>query len=150
MSVHRLIILILFLVCCSCQNESNADGNDESFKGQIDNVDIFRNVIEACNVKNPLTDLPWLKEMVDGVEKDVEAGYKHHARIYQCAYKNGIGFLLEVCVDCPDAGYSFRNCEGVVLCGGGGITGEDNCPEFDIDFENKELIWELKKIAIKN
>ena len=94
--------------------------------------------------ENPLTDLPWLKGIVDEFEKDAEAmGYNSHARIYQCAYRDGIGFLLEMCVDCPDAGYSFRSCEGVVLCGGGGHSGEDNCSEFDIDIENKKLIWEI-------
>ena len=101
------------------------------------------NLIETCNVENPLTDLPWLKELIDGFEKDAEAGYKHHVRIYQCTYKDGIGFLLEPCVGCPDAGYSFRNCEGVTLCGEGGLLGGDNCSEFNIDFENKKLIWEI-------
>ena len=100
----------------------------------------------ACNVDNPLTDLPWLKEIVDGFEYDaVTWGYNPHARIYQCAYKDGIGFLLEMCVGCPDAGYSFRNCEGIVLCGDGRHSGEDNCSELNIDFENRKLIWEMEK-----
>ena len=100
---------------------------------------------KVCNVENPLTDLLWLKEIIDGIKKNVETGYIQHARIYQCIYKDGIGFLLEPCVGCPDAGYSFRNCEGVVLCGGGGEAGTDNCSEFSIDFENKILIWEMTK-----
>ena len=100
----------------------------------------------ACNMDNPLTDLPWLKAIVDGFEYDaVTLGYNPHARIYQCAYTDGVGFLLEMCVGCPDAGYSFRNCEGVVLCGGGGLSGEDNCSKLNIDFENKNLIWEFFK-----
>ncbi len=97
----------------------------------------------VCNVDNPLTDLPWLKEILDGIEKNAESGHKQHARIYQCTYRDGTGFLLEMCVDCPDAGYSFRNCEGLILCGGGGIDGKDNCSEFSIDFENKKLILEI-------
>ena len=141
MKKSKLLLLIFLVVCWSCKSETDAGENEENPKGGIDNVDEI-NVIEACNVDNPLTDLPWLKEMVDGVEKDIEAGYKRHARIYLCTYKDGTGFLLEMCVACPDAGYSFVNCEGVVLCGGGGITGIDNCPEFNIDYENKELLWE--------
>ena len=98
----------------------------------------------SCNVDNPLTDLPWLKEIVDGFEYDAATfEYNPHARIYQCSYKGGIGFLLEMCVECPDAGYSFRDCEGVVLCSGGGFSGEDNCSELNIDSENKKLIWEI-------
>jgi len=106
---------------------------------------------KTCNVENSLTDLSWLKEVVDGFESDAVAlGYNPHARIYQCSYKDGIGFLLEMCVDCPDAGYSFRSCEGVVLCGGGGHSGEDNCSGFNIDLENKKLIWEFLKNDIMN
>jgi len=96
----------------------------------------------VCGVENPLTDLPWLKDLIDGFEKDAEAGYKNHVRIYQCTYKDGIGFLLEPCVGCPDAGYIFQNCEGVTLCSGGGFLGGYNCPELNIDFVNKILIWE--------
>jgi len=98
--------------------------------------------ITGCNVDNPLTDLPWLKEIIDGLEKDSESGYKHHARIYQCYYKDGIGFLLELCVGCPDFGYWLKNCEGESLCVIGGIAG-DTCSEFDIDFENVILLWEI-------
>ena len=98
---------------------------------------------KTCNVDNPLTDLLWLKEIVNNAEENTEGGYGSHVRIYQCNYRDGIGFSVEMCVDCPDAGYGFCNCEGVVLCGGGGISGADNCPEFNIDFENKKLIWEI-------
>jgi len=91
---------------------------------------------QTCDFDNPLTDLQWLKDLTAGHENSVEA------RIYQCSYTDGIGFLLEMCVGCPDFGYSFRNCEGEVLCYGGGLSGEDSCPEFEIDTQNKKLIWE--------
>jgi len=98
------------------------------------------------NIDDPLNDLPWLKEIVDGFESDAEIlGYNPRARIYQCAYKKGTGFLLEMCVECPDAGYSFRDIKGIVLCGGGGLSGKDNCSGFKIDFENKKLIWEMEE-----
>ena len=114
----------------------------ENPKGEVE----IPNVIEDCKFDNPLTDLPWLKELVERAEKNAESGFMRHARIYQCAYESGIGFLLEMCVGCPDAGYSFRNCKGEVLCGGGGYSGEDNCSEFNIDFENRKLIWEINLI----
>ena len=105
-------------------------------------------LIKICNVDNPLTDLPWLKEIIDEFEKNAATlGYNPHARIYQCTYKDGIGFLLEMCVGCPDTGYSFRNCEGEILCEGGGLSGEDSCPELNIDYENKKLIWE-KEVSV--
>jgi hypothetical protein len=129
-----LLAICLIGIACK-ENESSEEENKE----------------KMCNFDNPLTDLSWLKEVVDGFESDAVAlGYNPHARIYQCAYKDGIGFLLEMCVDCPDAGYSFRSCEGVVLCGGGGHSGEDNCSDFNIDTENKNLIWEFNKNDIMN
>jgi len=102
-------------------------------------------IIYTCEFDNPLMDLPWLKEVIDGLEKDAAAGYKQHARIYQCHYKNGIGFLLELCVNCPDFGYWLKSCEGESLCVMWGEAG-DPCAEFSVDFENKELIWEINNL----
>ena len=96
-----------------------------------------------CDVEDPLTDLPWLKEIINDVESNTEAGFRHHVRIFQCTYKDGTGFRLEMCVGCPDAGYSFRNCQGDVLCGGGGHDGQDNCAEFKIK-DTQKLIYEQK------
>ena len=111
---------------------------------------------EPCNIDDPLNNLIWLKEIVDRFEYDaVIFGYNPYARIYQCNYKNGVGFMLEMCVECPDAEYSFRNCEGIELCSGRGFSDVDNCSEFNIDLENKKLIWEklanplLEKLNLK-
>jgi hypothetical protein len=94
---------------------------------------------KICNVDSPLTDLPWLKQMVANFSADSLTTVK----IHQCTYQNNkTGFLIEPCVGCPDAGYSFRSCDGTVLCGGGGISGEETCQELDIDFNNKQLIYQ--------
>jgi hypothetical protein len=109
------------------------------------NIKLNVNTVFANNgqeVENPLTDLPWLKEIIDGIEKDAEAGYKQHARIYQCTYINGTGFLLELCVGCPDSGYWLKSYEGESLCIMYGLAG-DPCQELNVDFENKKLIWEI-------
>jgi len=98
---------------------------------------------DGCEFENPLSDLPWLKAIIDNFEDEAETlGYNPHARIYQCSYNAGTGFLLEMCVGCPGEGYNFRNCEGAVLCS------EGNCSELNIDFETKKLIWE-KEALIK-
>ena len=97
-----------------------------------------------CNVCNPLTDLPWLKEQINEIKKgsiDVAIGI--------CSYKDGTGFLLNF--GCPpgtycDAGpsYILKNCEGETLC----ITDGANVilcqEEFDVDFKNKIPIFEFK------
>ena len=98
----------------------------------------------ACDVKNPLTDLEWLSQIVKIWEENSQNGFGTTARIYQCTYeKNKIGFLIEPCVGCPDAGYSFRSFDGTILCGGGGIDGKDSCETLNIDFANKRLIYKL-------
>jgi hypothetical protein len=128
-----LVGLCLFVVSCE-KLEIDKQGIDTTKTPELLN--------ESCEFENPLTDLPWLKEIVDELEKDAEAGYKQHARIYQCCYKEGIGFLFELCVDCPDFGYWLKNCEGESLCVMWGHAGDPGT-EFGVDFENKELIWEI-------
>ena len=97
---------------------------------------------KACEFNNPLNDLPWLKEIVAELEKDAEAGNKQHARIYQCTYRDGIGFLMEMCVDCPDAGCTLKSCKGTSLCIFGGFAGS-TCQEYNIDSESVVLIFEI-------
>ena len=96
--------------------------------------------IYPCRFDNPLTDLLWLKEIIDEFEEEaISMGYNPHARIYQCNYRDGICFLLEMCEECP---LIFRNCEGTVLCDSSKVTEINTCSELNIDFENIELIWE--------
>jgi hypothetical protein len=94
---------------------------------------------KICNVDTPLEDLPWLKQMVTGFNNDSLT----KTRIHQCTYQNNkTGFLIEPCVDCPDAGYCFMSCDGTILCGGGSISGNETCSVLDIDFNNKQLIYQ--------
>jgi hypothetical protein len=106
---------------------------------ELNNLTQWR-IVFQCQFNNPLTDLPWLKEIINEFEEKAETmGYNSHARIYQCNYRDGIGFLLEMCEECP---YVLRNCEGSILCDSSKNTEANTCSEFNIDFENKELIWE--------
>ena len=117
-----ITVALFFIVCCDKPENPNP----------------------SCKFGDPLTDLPWLKTIVDEFEKDAEIfGHNPHARVYQCMYKDGIGFLLEMCVDCPGAGYSFWDCKGVILC-----SSENNCSKFNIDTKNRKLIWEKNSIII--
>jgi hypothetical protein len=103
----------------------------------------------VCDIENPLTDLDWLRNIVNNIEENHNAGFLPNARIYQCTYDSDkTGFLIEPCADCPDAGYGFWSCKGELLCGGGNESGEDTCGEFNIDFANKVLIYELQNYSI--
>jgi len=54
MKKSKFIMIMFFLVCFSCQNKT---GDDEN---------------KVCKVNDPLTDLPWLKEvMINGKNPDI-------------------------------------------------------------------------------
>ena len=97
----------------------------------------------VCGVENPLTELEWLSQIIANWEENLQNGENNWAgKIYQCTYEdNKIGFLIEPCSGCPDAGYSFWSCDGTMLCGGGGHSGEDTCGEFNIDSNSVKLIY---------
>ena len=85
-------------------------------------------------------DLLWLKNIVEGLKQPDPV---RDARIYLCNYRDGVGFLIEWCDDCPDGQSSFRSYEGDSLCYVGGLLGDSTCTEFNVDFENKELIFKI-------
>ena len=98
-----------------------------------------------CNVCNPLTDLPWLKEYI----KELKKG-KIAIVLFICSYKNGTGFLFFF--PCPpgiycDAGpsYVLKNCGGETLCITDGSNVIECQKEFEIDFKNKKPILELNR-----
>ena len=91
--------------------------------------------IKVCDVDNPLTDLPWFEVIIKRLEGITY--YTPYIGIYQCSYKDGIGFLVF-----PDiSGYGFQlwNCEGKMICSNGGTI--NNCVGAEIDFESSILIW---------
>ena len=149
-TINLLIILLLTAAMAYPQHRvmqvhSEGEVAYEINTAQVDSVTFRQNrelSKEKCEFDTPLTDLLWLKDIIDEFEKNAETGNEVHAKIYQCTYKDGIGFLIEPCVGCPGAGYTLTSCEGEALCLMGELLG-DPCTEFDIDFENKALIWEM-------
>ena len=102
-----------------------------------------RGVIIPCEYNNPSTELSWLEAYTKAFKRNVEDGTMQHVRIYQCSYKYGTGFLFELHAENPKYGYMLRNCAGTPLCTE--YSTADSCEEYDIDYESKKLIWELKK-----
>lgn len=95
-----------------------------------------------CGVENPLTDLEWLKDLIQTYEENAENGHK--VRIYQSTYGNNqTCFIIEPCSGCPDAGYNVVLCDGTNLCYGGTLVEPNTCEGLNIDYENQKLIYEL-------
>jgi len=76
---------------------------------------------EKCNINNPLTDLPWLKEKIEEFQNTPDI----MVFIYQCVFENEeIGFLVK-----KDGKETLYNCKGEIYS--------------EQDIVSKELIWEI-------
>jgi hypothetical protein len=89
--MKKILCLTLILIMClsSCKKEKH------------------------CEVNNPLTQLPWLKEIK-------KHGYRFSKgfgmEIYQCTYNNGIdGFYVNPCILCHVYTAALFSCDGTVL-----------------------------------
>ena len=136
-----LAMLLMMTVLFSCAK-----------KGEIVKEEAGKEVLEVAiktvyedyfeYLDDSFPDLPWLKNTVEETRTLIKAGYFEHRTIHQCTYKNGIGFILNSCVECMDLGVSLFNLEGEFLCSEGGWVG--SCRDFSIDYETKKLIWEIQ------
>lgn len=97
------------------------------------NIDCF------CDVNNPLKELNWLKQIVFENENN-----ETRVEIYRCIYDSTEGFIIDLCVQCPDGLVEFRDCAGNIICEFGGIDGRVTCPDFELKVTKKELIWTNK------
>jgi len=132
-NILKITAIVLILAGVSCKDKKCSC--KETIQLPKENV---------CTISNPLTDLPWLKEYID----EIKNRSKDHVSIFLCSYKNGTGFLLQTA--CPygvycDAGPSFilKNCEGETLCTTDGSNVINCREEFEVDFNNKILIYEI-------
>jgi hypothetical protein len=104
-------------------------------------IELTVNTVSANNgqeVENPLTDLPWLKAIVDEIVLAIQNGNPLSVSIYQCVYGDSeTGFLVDTGNMKP-----FYNYNGEILCIMGGFAGA-TCSELNI--VSKILIWEINK-----
>jgi len=107
MTKQNLTLIVLLLILtnffASCKPESKSE-------------ETHTPNISVCGVEDPLTDLPWLKDIITELEGYVSQGYPVSYRIYQCIYKDGIGFLLDNLELIYDKAIPLINCEGRLLC----------------------------------
>ena len=109
----NVLLLILLAVLSSCQKET------------------------YCGVKNPLRDLPWLKEIRKHGYLYPEGMYRN---IYQCTYFDSInGFFIEPCFNCFTYTAFLFNCDGIALFEYLGNPTYNYIEEWNI--KDIELIW---------
>ena len=73
-----------------------------------DGEHIFNHDITACGVKDPITNFPWLADLIETAKKDTKAYYK--GRIYLEQYKGQDLFV--VCWYVESIGRRFLDCSG--------------------------------------
>ena len=106
------------------------------FAGSLSSCEKNKGNKMVCNVKNPLTDLPWLKDKVAELTS-LYQGQSSHIAIWQCTYGGGyVGFWEGH----ENVAFLF-DCNGDLLCTMNEATGVTSCPGVDIDL--KKLIWEI-------
>jgi hypothetical protein len=93
-----------------------------------------KNNSKVCNVDNPLTDLPWLKEIISG-----NSGM--YMNIFQCTYNNALNaFFVEPCVNCHDYVAVLYSCNGDILFN---LEGTKDIKAYfeEWNIKDQKLIW---------
>ncbi len=90
-----------------------------------------------CYEKNPITELAWLKKIVD--EQSTNDYNKMIIKSYKYNDKNG--FLIDHCIGCSDGLTVFYDCSGNTMCEFGGIDGKNTCPDFTSKSIEGEIIF---------
>ncbi|MCL2501924.1 MAG: hypothetical protein FWE99_02190 [Bacteroidales bacterium] len=140
------ITILAALLMMTCVFSCSKKGEAEEIEIETEEALVFATKTEHEGYFEYLDDsflkLPWLKEMVEETRSFIEAGYSRHTTIHQCRYKDGIGFMLNSCVGCSDAGFLLVNIQGISVCYSNGWV--DSCRGFNIDLESKKLVWEIQ------
>ena len=105
---------------------------------------------KVCEVDNPLTDLPWLKALIDENVRLAQEGKYPTTYIYQCTYdctydSGNIGFLEyrgEIVI--------LYNCEGKSLGLMGGVVGQPFPSGLKVDWVNQKLLWKVENGVIND
>ncbi|XWW48076.1 hypothetical protein JYG30_11820 [Fibrella sp. USSR17] len=95
----------------------------------------------TCQVTNPITDLPWLK---DRIAKATNSG---DLTVSQATYQGQSVFTVDWFIG-PDAGsYVIYRCDGSIVCSASTtIAGQqDNCSAIPQELKNSAVIFESKR-----
>ena len=134
------VLLISAVAFSACNKDEEGTDNFNSTREAEE-------LVIPCGFENPLTDLPWLKEMIAEIE--LGEGIQEYlidpaasVKIDQCTYKDGIGFLIDHCAKgCYDTGFWLLNCEGEKLGYIGGLSPATGA-EFEVNYESIVPLWE--------
>jgi hypothetical protein len=94
---------------------------------------------QACNVKDPVNDLEWLKKLIDNIKNDNCVG-----EVSQYDYENTIVFFVNSGpAICSEPDFSIYNCSGNILCQTtNALTEQNNCPTSLFEkLTNKKVIY---------
>lgn len=142
LKLTAILLILAGFFSCGKKTETTEEPIDAAIKEIIKNATNIEYEKYIEYIDDSLPDLPWLKETIEEYRNRIEAGYFEHVRIHQCTYRDGIGFLLNSCIECMDVGFGLIDVEGKFLCSDGGWV--NTCGDYNVDYANTKLIWEIQ------
>ncbi|MCB2218834.1 MAG: hypothetical protein KQI35_00460 [Bacteroidetes bacterium] len=94
--------------------------------------------VQLVPAGNPLTDLPWLKEIKQNLEISAKVT---GAQIIQYTYRNEPVFWIDDCYNCFDKMIIVYDEAGNEICKFGGIAGLNTCPDFMQTATDSTMLW---------
>jgi hypothetical protein len=125
----KAILVNLFLLSCSTHKNTVEPNFNNSSSASTSGSNF-------CEVLNPLTDLPWLKKLVDEIKNSSNGG-----TITKFKFKSKDVFLVNTCKVCiTDAMTVLYDCAGNQICSIGGIAGL-TCPDFEKEASDSVVVF---------
>lgn len=93
---------------------------------------------KICETNDPGKELSFLSQII---EEQQVSGSSAKAEIVHYTYRSNDVFLVDICKGCPDSLIKIYNCNGIVICESGGISGKMTCPDFFDSAIKGDVIW---------
>ena len=123
--LNTFFLLVIALAVAGCNSSIEDNSNEDTAE-------------KVCNCKNPVKDLPWLKKIVEDIEKNMKNGLTLETVIYQCTYNDGTEGFYRNHYGLASEASTLYDCEGNIL--------ENFTSANHKDFEDKWNIQNLKVI----
>ena len=104
-------------------------------------IDNTREVVKNCFEIDPF-EVDWLQKTRNELILDsVGSPEPMKQSIVMYNYKGEYVFQVYSCPECMDVGTTILDCNKIVVCSSGGLTGENTCTDFNDNYTDLEIIY---------